>query len=261
MLEELTKYQRSLQQYVTQFIEQVVEEYSWLAETPRLFSQLVETTINIQDIKTFDEGNGIPTIVVPGFGVSNGTTLFFRKILSEKGHIMLPWDVTINRGFNATDMATTVEQIKRVTDEYGTTVNLVGQSLGGCYIRTITNAIPHHINTLITLGAPINGIEKIEAATREKYDKIVGFVDACFIHHGEFIKTFIENSPSVPTTSIFSETDGVVHWSLSEIAENDISENIRVDGGHFSMGFSIETLRILANRLSQTKETWNKWSK
>lgn len=261
MLEELGKYQRFLQRYVVQLIEAVVEEYGWLSETPRLMSQLIETTINIQDVKTFDEGNGIPTIVVPGFGVTNATTLFFRKILEERGHIMFPWDVPINHGFSQCDIDSTVRQVKRLTDEYGTTVNLVGQSLGGCYIRSIANSMPDHINNLITLGAPINGIEKIEPATREKYDKIVGFTDACFIHHGEFIDTFIENNPGVPTTSIFSESDGVVHWSLSEIVEDATSENVRVNAGHFSMGFNLETLRILANRLSQEKKTWEKWTK
>lgn len=260
MIVELEKYSRFLQRYYGQFSEYLVSEYGWVTEAPNLAAQVADTVLNIHELKKLDQGEGAPTIVVPGFGVSNGSTLFFRKILNDRGHNLIPWVIPANHGFSQEHINATKDQVKDITDQYGEPVHLVGQSLGGCYVRSIANDMPDHVKSVVTLGSPINGIEKIDPLTRERYDKVVGFMDASIIHHTEFIDTFINNHPEIPTTSIFSEIDGVVDWELSVIPESNLSENVKISAGHFSMGFSLDMLKILANRLTQNKENWYKWA-
>lgn len=258
MVSELIKYQKYLNKCATYITNHVLEEYGWVTEIPNLTTTIADTALNAHKLKNLEEGDGTPTLVIPGFTVSNSSTSFMRRTLNDCGHNTLPWIVDVNRGFSQRDIDSTILQVKDIVDQYGKPINIVGQSLGGCYARTVANAIPNHVRNIITLGSPINGIDKIRPLTREKYDRVVGFVDASLIHHKEFVHTFKDNHPEIPTTSIYSTNDGVVHWTLSQIIESDTSENIHVEASHFSMGFSLEVLQILANRLSKHKGNWYK---
>jgi hypothetical protein len=79
-------------------------------------------------------------------------------------------------------------------------------------------------------------------------------------------KTEIERSnfdlptaPTVPTTSIFSRTDGVVAWQGSIQAPckvNPHTENIEVFASHVGMGLNPSAWWAVADRLSQKHESW-----
>ena len=60
----------------------------------------------------------------------------------------------------------------------------------------------------------------------------------------------------MPSTAIFSKTDGVVHWGACLEPETDHTENIEVPGSHCGLGFNPLVLYALADRLSQPEGTW-----
>jgi len=63
--------------------------------------------------------------------------------------------------------------------------------------------------------------------------------------------------PPVPFTSIYSKTDGVVHWKSSIEEVGKFSENIEVPGAsHLGLGHNPITMYIVADRLTQDKENW-----
>jgi len=61
-----------------------------------------------------------------------------------------------------------------------------------------------------------------------------------------------ELSPKeVPTTVVYSRTDGVVHWqSCVDNSESPMVENVEVPGSHIGMAFSSDVYRVLATRLA-----------
>ena len=61
----------------------------------------------------------------------------------------------------------------------------------------------------------------------------------------------LRTPPPVPTTSLYSRTDGVVAWQCSVEQETAKSENIEVHASHLGYGHELETLRVIADRLAQ----------
>jgi pimeloyl-ACP methyl ester carboxylesterase len=239
------------------FNQKLEKYYLLLSEAPRLGAQLTDTLLNLKDYENLERGNQIPTVVIPGFSAGNGSTFFMRSVLSQRNHNMIKWYNNRNIGFSDEVISLSIDQIKELADIHGTAVNIVGQSLGGCYARTIANAIPDHINVVVTMGSPITGLELVNPSTIHHYDITSGVVDAAITHHTEYLHTFYPNPP-LPSTSIYSKSDGVVNWQHSILVESDLSESIEVDASHISMGFNLKTIKIIANRLAQKKDTWVK---
>lgn len=237
-----------------------LEKYYWLiAEGPRLGAQIGDTLMNLHEYENIESGNGdIPTMVIPGFSAGNSSTFFLRQVLTQKGHQMVKWWQNRNMGFSEKVIQDSINQVKDMANASGTKVNILGQSLGGCFARTVANSIPELVNLVVTLGSPLSGIEKVSEKTLNNYNSLAGIVDAAFIHYDQYFDNFHPN-PLMPSSSLYSKTDAVVHWEHSIVPESEISENIEIDTSHFGMGFHLITLQIVANRLNQDPENWKKW--
>jgi hypothetical protein len=61
---------------------------------------------------------------------------------------------------------------------------------------------------------------------------------------------------SVPTTCIFSRTDGIVAWECCVSEPAPQTENIEVHAAHLGYGHELETLRVIADRLAQPEGRW-----
>jgi hypothetical protein len=60
----------------------------------------------------------------------------------------------------------------------------------------------------------------------------------------------------VPTTSIYSRTDGIVAWQCSVDPTGASAENIEVDASHIGLGAHPAVLYALADRLVQPEGAW-----
>lgn len=60
----------------------------------------------------------------------------------------------------------------------------------------------------------------------------------------------------MPTTSIWSRTDGVVSWRCSIERSHGSTENIEVDASHFGIGAHPPVLYAIADRLAQPEGEW-----
>jgi len=235
-----------------------IEHTFWMvSEGPRLGVQLVDTVSKYKAYEDIQRGNKNPTVIIPGFSATNASTYFMRRVLNQADHFTMKWCDGRNIGFSNEVMERTVVQIKTIAEVTGKKVNLLGQSLGGCYARSVANTIPEHVNLVITLGSPINSLALVHKNSIGKYDSVVGITGSALTQYEEFFPSFNPNPP-VPTTSMYSKSDGVVHWTNSIIEETDISENIEIDTSHFGMGFNLETSQIIANRLAQSTDKWTK---
>jgi len=62
--------------------------------------------------------------------------------------------------------------------------------------------------------------------------------------------------PPVPTTSIFSRTDGIVAWQCSVGRPGPMHENIEGEAGHLGPGFNPLAWFAIADRLAQPDGRW-----
>jgi hypothetical protein len=67
----------------------------------------------------------------------------------------------------------------------------------------------------------------------------------------------LRTPPAIPTTSIYSKTDGVVAWqTCRHDAPAAHIQDIEIDGSHIGMGWNSEALRVVADRLGQPLDGW-----
>ena len=67
--------------------------------------------------------------------------------------------------------------------------------------------------------------------------------------------------PPVPTTSIFSRTDGICAWQGCLNPDGPTSENIEVDGSHCGLGHHPAVVYAIADRLAQPEGAWKKFER
>jgi hypothetical protein len=67
----------------------------------------------------------------------------------------------------------------------------------------------------------------------------------------------LRSTPPVPTTSVFSRSDGVVAWqACQERCEHPRAENVEVEASHIGLVWHPKVWRVLADRLNQPEGDW-----
>jgi len=201
------------------------------------------------------KGDGHPVIVLPGFVASDGSTRPLRGVLSDLGYATHGWGLGRNLEFTAEREQMMRDLVRNVADEAGEKVSLIGWSLGGVFARELAKAFPEKVRAVITLGSPITGDQKLSNA-RHLFSAING--KAGHMDEKRFAK--LAEPPPVPTTSIYSKTDGVVAWRGS-VQKKDAGatlqvENIEVPASHFGMGVNPIVVYAIADRLAQAEGEW-----
>ncbi len=220
---------------------------AWLiAELPRIVSTIGRSYVVSNEVPP---GDGHPIILYPGFTTGNRAMKPLGGTLQKHGHNTLHWDHDRNNGMNEELFQKLIAQIDNLTNETGMQVSLVGHSLGGTIARAVSNMRPDSIRRVIAIGSPINGIDKALNRLRPMYDKINGTNTTD--EHWELYKDIITRRPTVPCTSIFSKTDGLVRPGMSKLLHEPQSTNIIVEGGHFSMVVDPDVIRVVATELNR----------
>lgn len=202
-------------------------------------------------LKKLPKGDGHPVIVFPGFGGSDRSTIPMRSLLTDLGYKARGWGLGSNIMF---DDALEAEMVALVRDTYAKSqskVSLVGWSLGGLFAREIAKACPEAVRCVISLGSPISG--RSEHTNAHKiFSAINGDPDE--MQSAKFHN--LHEAPPVPTTSIYSKTDGIVAWEGSVQQDSDQSENIQIPASHLGIGVNPLAMMVLADRLAQKEGQW-----
>jgi len=199
-------------------------------------------------------GDGHPVIVLPGLGAGDITTLPLRTFLNDRGYVPYAW----NQGFNLGPREGVLERLRTLVQEavqvHGTRVSLVGWSLGGVYARELAKEFTNDVRCVITLGAPFSGHPRATNAWR-----LFEFLNEEHRVHDEEKLARLRKAPRVPTTSIYSKTDGIVAWQCSINDPEPHTENIEVQASHIGMGMNPLALFAIADRLRQDPSTWERF--
>jgi len=204
-------------------------------------------------MKSAPEGDGHPVLVFPGLAAGDVTTVVIRRFLRDLGYDAHAWEQGLNFGPRPGVLEACVDKIRQLRAQHGRPVSLVGWSLGGVYARELAKMMPDDVRLVISLGSPFTGSPKATNAWRV-YQLVSGEKE---IDEARFAA--LRETPNVPTTSIFSRTDGVVAWQCSVEQETATSENIEVHASHVGMGLNPTALYAIADRLAQPEGQWKRF--
>ena len=196
-------------------------------------------------------GDGHPVLVLPGLVASDLSTRLLRDFLARRGYAVHGWGLGRNYGPRPGVEEAMLATIDRLADSSGRTVSLVGQSLGGAYARLLAVQRPAAVRSVITLGSPIAGHPRASNAWR-----VYEFTSGKSAVDPQRWRQ-VTQAPPVPTTSIYSRSDGVVAWRNSiEASAASQAENIEVVSSHIGMAVHPAVLFAIADRLAQPEGQW-----
>lgn len=203
------------------------------------------------------KGDGHPVIVFPGFVSSDVATRPMRNLFDKLGYSTYGWGLGRNLMVNQKREDKMRNLLKNVFQLEGRKVSLIGWSLGGVFAREIAKAHPEYVRCVISLGSPISGASD-QTNAKTLFEAING--DPSSIQGSRF--EAMNTPPPVPTTSIYTKTDGIVKWESSIQNGNfPLTENIEVPASHLGLGVNPLVMFAVADRLAQPQESWKKFNR
>ncbi|MEM7111742.1 MAG: alpha/beta hydrolase [Chloroflexota bacterium] len=214
--------------------------------------------VSLPFLQAAPRGDGHPVMVLPGFMASDLSTLPLRLYLKSRGYNAYGWGMGRNYGRGIDPQngippnAKTIKRIKAMYRKHGQKVSLVGWSLGGIYARELARLLPEYVRTVITLGSPFTNDERANNVY-PLFERMSG-------HRLEDINPEVrrrlkEHVP-VPSTAVYSKSDGVVSWRCCLEQLDEYSENVEVFSSHTGLGHNPLVLWVVADRLAQPEGEW-----
>jgi len=204
-------------------------------------------------LDTLPKGDGHAVIVLPGFLASNRSTAPLRGFLRDLGYDAHGWASGRNLKVDNALIARLEDQLAQLNEASARKVSLVGWSLGGTLARELAKRNPARVRSVISLGSPIKDDRRYTNA-RHLFEWINGEQPEP-MRDGKF--SSLEEAPPVPTTSVYSRTDGIVHWRGSIQHQTPTpSENIEVLASHLGLGVNPSVMVLIADRLAQEEGAW-----
>ncbi|GAC1604879.1 MAG: alpha/beta hydrolase [Ramlibacter sp.] len=200
-------------------------------------------------------GDGHPVIVYPGLGAGSMNTSQLRMFLKRSGFEVSDWGGGVNIGHEGDFdqwLGGLVEQMEATRAEHGgRKVSLVGWSLGGIFAREIARRAPDSVRSVVTLATPFGALgDANHAGTMYK------ILNGDSGRIAPAIEARLKLSPPVPTTSIYSKSDGIVCWQGCIETPSSRAESVEVDASHLGMVNHPAVHRIVAQRLAQPEGRW-----
>lgn len=198
-------------------------------------------------------GDGHPVLVLPGLVASDTSTRPLRSFLRSRGYAVSGWRQGRNLGLRHGVQDAMVDLLQEMNDTHGRKVSLVGWSLGGLYARQLAKMMPERVRGVITLGSPFASGPKATNAWRV-YELASGLSAEEEDHR---FGGALAGTPPVPTTAIFSRTDGICAWQGCMEQTSATSESIEVESSHCGMGHHPAAVYAVADRLAQAEGEWS----
>jgi pimeloyl-ACP methyl ester carboxylesterase len=200
-------------------------------------------------------GEPHPVLVLPGLMASDVSTRVLRTWLGRLGYPVVGWALGRNRGPTQEVLSELPQLVDRLAREHGTSVSIVGWSLGGIYARRLARRVPRQVRQVISLGSPfaLAGQGPDASAGGRAYRRLAP-VPSGGRRPGS--GTSLARPLPVPSTAVYSRWDGVVDWRACRQKPGPRSENVAVRSSHLGMGHDPAVLWVVADRLAQPGNEW-----
>jgi pimeloyl-ACP methyl ester carboxylesterase len=204
-------------------------------------------------------GDGHGVLVIPGFATTDASTAVLRSFLEVLGYTVHPWRLGWNLDHRTAGPSGehVIRQIDRIVAATGRKVSLVGWSLGGVIAREAARRVPRAIRQVVTVASPFCG-NPHATNLGQIYEWLSGNkVDSPPAMH----RSTVGPLPlQMPSSAIYSKTDGITAWQNCVAIPDHQTENIEVHSSHFGMVVNPFVFGIVANRLAQPEDGWAHFS-
>jgi len=206
--------------------------------------------MKLMDRESLPSGDGHTVVIFPGLASDRRATTPLKNLCEELGYTALDWGRGWNTGPKG-DVHGWLDElagdVAAMTRAHVKPISLIGWSLGGIYAREVAKRLAGRVRRVITIGTPFAG--KPDHTNARLVFRLVNGKKPPF---NAALAWQFATAPRVPTTSIYSRTDGVVPWQAClQKGPRRLSENIEVNGSHCGLGWNSEVFRIVADRLRQ----------
>jgi len=195
-------------------------------------------------------GDGHPVLIFPGLGADGAAVGPLREHCRRLGYTAFDWGRGCNTGVTGDPdqwlqcLATDVQALLAAHAQPAT---LVGWSLGGIYARELARRLPGQVRQVITIGTPFNADQDHSNA---------GWLLRWLGCGGPALDkrwaARLRRPLPVPSTSIYSRSDGVVAWQTCRHPRGSRrTEDVEVEGSHMGMAWNPQVLQALADRLGR----------
>jgi hypothetical protein len=211
-------------------------------------------SMHLMNTTSFPSGDGHPVVIFPGLvsdHISTGPLNWFCRRL---GYTTYDWGQGVNTGPQG-DLDAWIDElashVRDLTASHRQRISLIGWSLGGIYAREVAKKLPRRVRQVITLGTPFGG-----TAEQNALHWVHGSNGPQKPESTKDLMARLSSPPDVPTTSIYSRSDGVVDWKAClHDGKQEQTEDIEVNSSHFGLGWNPEVLSIIAHRLGKRKRS------
>lgn len=200
-------------------------------------------------------GDGHTVLVLPGLGADDASTATLRALLDRLGYAPAGWQLGQNRGWRAETQAGLQRRLSDLAATSGRKISLIGWSMGGILARELARENPALVRGVISLGSPFAGSAR--ASNADGLYRLLNGPRRSGPHpDSEARRTRMRTPPPVPSTAIYSRSDGVVNWRGCREQLGPQSENIEVEGSHCGLGHNVMAAFAIADRLAQREGEW-----
>lgn len=197
-------------------------------------------------------------LLIPGFMAGDVSLYPLARRLQAETHKVRFAGIRANIACSRQQMARLEEVLHETASEAGAPVVVIGHSLGGIYARALARRLPELIAHTFLLGSPIRAslqnsnplVRMLFVATRRSH----GDGTTCVGQLSSLCGIHLPDPPRVPSTLIYSKSDGVVAWpACIEFAPH--VEAIEVRSTHCGIPYNFDTLRIISERVRRIGQT------
>ncbi len=208
-------------------------------------------------------GDGHPVVFFPGLGTDGMALSPLREHCQSLGYTAIDW----GRGYNTGPQGDVDEWLRELAQHtadllagFEQSASFVGWSLGGVYARELAKLMPPRVRQVITIGTPFNGL-----GDHTNIGWLYRLLNGATPNIDPTFSERLRTAPPMPTTSIFSRSDGIVAWQTcrhDKHVGDDAShvQDVEVNGSHIGMGWNPAVLRVVANRLAQPPGQWRRYA-
>jgi len=197
--------------------------------------------------RSCDLGQGRAVLVLPGFGATDRATGRLRDHLDQRGWTTYTWGVGPNHGLTDEVLDGVLARFDTVHDVERRPIDVVGWSFGGLLARWVAHQRPTRVRSVVTLGSPWRpeGERTRTTPLFERARRSRGLSE-----RAEKIIDELRGPLPVPTTAIWSKTDGIVGWRGCRVEESATARNVAVPSSHLGMASNPFALAALTRALS-----------
>jgi pimeloyl-ACP methyl ester carboxylesterase len=224
----------------------------YLTEAPRATADYGLYLATLPLLRALPAGDGQPVLVLPGLLTDDISTRPLRRTLRGLGHHAHGWRLGRNIGPTASAVTGMRDRLDALCQRHGRPVTLVGWSLGGVFARDLARRTPGSVRQVITLGSPFRMADRGQSRAHRAFER--------YSHlHVERLALPPEGDRGplpMPSTSVYSRYDGIVHWQTCLETPGARAENIAVHASHLGLGHHPAVLYAVADRLAQPEGSW-----